>query len=293
MSGGSVSPALGAVFDRLRERVAACDPRRARERLRGSRAATPKEAIDNLTTESHRFEPLPVFEAFFPEEFAEISKREAGPEESIRSILMERLLELINERLFPVHEHVFEDDDSGWFAIPVAYGMAGWDAYDHDPEDLPLGYGFALLLSEDWFYRKFDMAPVLASLGLDPANPPEIVSASEIDRDRLLLALGALPGPERHLQTLLDVLTRDTGRFFIDADPEMSIEDADWTAASVEWLTEDWRESLALLDACDRFTAWLAEAPRERALALIAVWNANREDRSRCSQTTTRATEAA
>lgn len=212
---------------------------------------------------------LRLFEELFPDEFS--APVEGGHEAA--GILgnvpkkLQRFYDMVRERLFPLPDSYFLDEDFEDWLRGVPFWPLLPDSYDIEIDELPTYYKLMLALM-DGDFRKAVLTEQLGEARADRF----MAAGTRIDSARLRRLCERAGGPLEHFILALDVVTRDTGNDWIDISPEeCGAYEFEWSAETLKMLAEEYRKADAILDRVRAFDDWLEEDASHIEMA-CAIW---------------------
>lgn len=225
---------------------------------------TPTEALTCLETILEPIRLLALYKHYFPEEFAK-SKAEMLPREYAYSDAEIEFLRLVDERLFPIWEHVIMwhmDEGERDTVIPCA--PQAMEVYNRELEDFESGWHLLFILErfvrlddlpdgspcQEWVDDLWEYLTWLPERYIGP------FTFEQLD------ALGhTLEGPLKHLPMAVRMLHEGTGNAWLDITQEMAAQDRSvhWSRDWVDALAEEWGEAKEIQTQVNELIEWLEE----------------------------------
>ncbi len=261
----------------------------AAQRLQRFCLPTAGEAHHVLQSLLAQSECLRLYQHYFPEEFATSSAGAHGQELGVRPGPREReFLKLVNERLFPLSEwyldELFAEAGEDWFdLIPLCQINP---ILDEDDDNLawPIRAFIAMLTGagEAW-------AEISQQTGLDIPRPIAMDWSKFTLNWAGFINLCEQAGESMAgVPTVIDVVSRDTGNFWLDYDDEMMFSAGlSWTIETMDALAAEWQEAQPMIERFNRALDWLQQNPEQLA-QIVAFWNRSVEEKPRDTQPASR-----
>lgn len=220
---------------------------------------------------------LRLFEEVFPDTFAAPIEPEREPEGILGNVprKVQRFFDTVRAKLFPLPDFYFAVDELEDWLVGVPFWPLLPDPYDLEIGDVPTYYKLALALMDDDLRR----GVFGETLGDDRAAA-FLSAGTRIDAGLLKRMCERAGGPLADFVLALDVVTRDTGNGWLDISPEESgAYHYEWTAETLNFLAEAYRQADEIMKRVDAFDDWLDEDPANIETA-IAFWMRAAGDRT-------------
>jgi hypothetical protein len=250
----------------------------ATRRLQRFRLPTAGEAHRILQSLLAQSQCLRLYQHYFPQEFVASAARVQPPGDRL-SLREREFLKLVNERLFPLSEWYLDElrAEAGedWFDLiplcqinPIMYE-------DDDGLAWPIRAFMAMLTGAEEVW-----AEIKEQLGLDVPRPIAM-DWSEFTLNwagftSLCEQAGELAAG---VPTVIEVVGRDTGNFWLDFDDEMMASAGlSWTIETMDALAAEWQEAQPIIQRFNRALDWLQQNPEQLA-QIVAFWNRSMEEK--------------
>ena len=221
------------------------------------------DSLSYLSNLSQKTILLALYQHYFPDEWASSQVDwltcTNGCLYSDREI---EFLTLVNDRLFPLGEVDNLDRDERLSEILLYPQNTDW--YDAELEQLTdteqflisvLGCGYLLT---NWL-EEFEF------------EPEKLVSAEQIDFEKLKLLCGEHTSPLSLLYDVLSLIDHSTGCIWLDIVWE-NYECFSWDQKSIDYLTQDWIIAQPYLTKMAEFDQWL-QADINNRKEVVELWN--------------------
>jgi len=247
----------------------------ARAHIKGRRL-TLDMARGELRLLSEAAHLLKLFEELFPDAFAAPTEPERQPVGILGNVprKLQQFFDTVRERLFPLPDFYFAYDDIDEMVMGIPFWPLLPDDYDVDLNEMPTYCRLARALMDD------DLRPSLFTELLGDERAEAFLTAgTRVDAGLLKRMCERAEGPLKDFVLALDVVTRDTGNGWIDISPEeCGAYHYEWTAETLKFLAEAYREADDILKRVVAFDDWLDEGPANVETA-IAFWMRAADDR--------------
>ena len=230
-----------------------------------------RAAIEHLGALLGRTDLLQLYQQFFPGKYrrSQASTRCEPPDGY--SPREQEFFNLVRERLFPIAELCFEEDEERLDFIPV-------ETQALDPEglqDWKLTWQVLFGLVQGAF-AEVNWNDVQAFLPAGADLPVFVARRAECTVDwKRVFRRAARSGPHlKHIRASFDCAAFETGNVWLDTTPDMLAysELPDWNADEIAWLAIEWRKAKPILRRANAVVDWLDAVP-SRLAALIRLWN--------------------
>ena len=232
-----------------------------------------RAAIEHLGALLGRTDILQLYQQFFPGKYRQstASTRCAHPHSGGHSPREQEFFDLVRQRLFPIAELCFDDDQERLDCIPV-------DTQALDPEGL-----------QDWkktwqvlfglvqgSFAEVDWNDIQAFLPQGAELPVFVTRRAQftVDWKRFFRRARRSDPHLKHIRAACECAGFETGNVWLDTTPDLLSysELPDWDADTLEWLADEWRKAKPIIRGANATADWL-EADPTRLAALIRLWN--------------------
>ncbi len=251
----------------------------ALEALRRYRLPLPfADAHDYLCRTLQSIQLLSLYRIYFPEEYARSKKRPFPTDEEAYSPMETEFVELVDERLFPLHTEFMlygSGPDERSIVIPVrSLGMDWWNV---DYDDLSPGWRLILFLVGEMHGDDLTLhQPELRPGGDSPLRGLVWQNVEwDIFEERWKKAAQTLHPSVASVPLAVKMAYHDTENAFLDTTDEMPLEDCYWNREDMDFLITHYRQADTMIDQINELLEWLGADPEH----LQAVLSLLKEDR--------------
>lgn len=218
-----------------------------------SHATTTREVIEGLAAALGSLNLLDLYSKYFPEEFAKVRLRWSDRNSVIKAC--SRFVELVDSRLFPVHEPAWDFEEAGILElqeiIPYAPFPGWWEIEEIDGIS-PLQKVILQAVGE------------LNERG-ESARYHNDVRRLLLDADSLEASVSGKRAPLKYLMTAIKFTVKDTRNLWCDLTEEevsYASDFPDWNEKTIDYFAEEWKKARVIYGKFRHLETWmLSKAP--------------------------------
>ncbi len=230
-----------------------------------------RAAMEHLGALLGRTDILQLYQKFFPRKYRRSQASTRCEQPAGYSLREQEFFNLVRERLFPIAELCFEEDEERLDFIPV-------ETQALDPEglqDWKIAWQVLFGLVQG-AYANVNWNDVQAFLPARAHLPVFVTRRAEytLNWKRFFRRASRSDPHLKHIRAAFDCAAFETDNVWLDTTPDMLAysELPDWDADEIEWLAAQWRKAKPILRRANAVVDWL-DADPPRLAALIRLWN--------------------